>query len=130
MSESEMIDKHGDAFKSIVLKHLQEQLPESEWLRLRALKNKQSPLPQEDAKHELQAVVTPEQLVKAALVDEGMPLDVLLTAFKNTAVEIEKLEGQPVYYFEGKGIYVWAPSHDAFGHLSVWITHPAYPPGW
>jgi len=125
-----MIDKYGEEFKAIVLKHLQEECSEAEWARLRALKDRQSPFEHETAERERRAVVTREQLVQAALTDEGIPLGEFRSTFNNKEIEIDKLDGEPVYYFKNKGIYAWAPSNNANCHLSIWVTHPAYPPGW
>ena len=78
-----------------------------------------------------QPQATPAELVSMALTEDAMTLlDALPAPLKNKAVEIAAIAGQPVYYLHGEGMYVWARDRISRTILSVWLTHPAYPPSW
>lgn len=44
-------------------------------------------------------------------------------------IKLEEIAGQPVYFVPGLGVYFW-PSPVIPFSLDLWLTHPAYPPGW
>jgi len=120
------LTRHYDAFKQIVRSHLGGKLPAEEWTRLRALAGRPGPQPALPATTD----AGPEELIDAAMSEDGMPMSELLNAWGESADMIGQLDGHPVYYFRGRGIYAWSVSPDAPSMLSVWVTHPAYPPGW
>ena len=115
-----------DAFKLIVLTHICDHLPAAEWARLRSLAGGSGP----QHAPQLAAGAGPKELSEAAMCEDGMPLSELLNAWGGSADEIGRLDGHPVYYFRRMGIYAWSVSPDAPSMLSIWVTHPAYPPGW
>jgi hypothetical protein len=45
-------------------------------------------------------------------------------------VPIGEINGQPVYYATGRGIYQWGQSLDNPYSLMFWVSSPAYPKGW
>lgn len=125
-----LLKKHGAAFAAIVLAHLKEHMPAPEWAYLRKHATESSPLSPEKARRDQSLIETPEQLVTVALAEDGLSMKELMNAFGKFSVEIARLEGVPVYYFNLKGIYAWSPAPSDVSMLSVWVTHPAYPPGW
>jgi hypothetical protein len=118
---------HIPGFKKIVLRHLQDHVPQDEWARLRELSlTRKGPHPAEERVPN----VTVEQLVELAVSEDSLPLRELMNGFVKESGEIGQLLGQPVYYFTSRGIYAWSVSLDAPSMLSLWVTHLAYPPGW
>ncbi len=123
-----IMDIYYEPFKDVVLKHLHS-MPSDEWQRLRAYAaNHAGNIHHKDI---ADLSMTPESLFDVALSEDGISVDdVLSPGFRLQAVEIGEIEGQPVRYITGQGIYLWGlnPKHRL--SLSFWITHPAYPPNW
>ena len=116
-------------FKEIIISHINSMLPADEWARFRALS-------QNEARSSLRGTVakpdaTPAELVEMALTEDAMTLaDALPRPFRAAAGKVGSISGQPVYYVQGEGIYLWARDPASQTVLSVWLTHPAYPPNW
>ena len=117
------------AFKETVLKHIQQSLGTHEWVRLRAMADNRRRFIHYSLKAEMGA--TAEQLLDAGLSEDGISVqETLVPAFKATAVEIGKIEDQPVYYVVGQGVYLWGLEPVGGNTLTFWVTYPAYPPSW
>lgn len=125
----ECLDSYHQPFKEVVLPHLSA-LPPDEWKRLRAFAANRSRHvnPKLDVA-DLEA--TPQKLVDDALSEDSISVDQFLeTSFRAKATEIGSIKGQPVYYVNGQGIYLWGLEPKQGFTLAVWVTHPAYPPSW
>lgn len=121
------LEKFREPFKAVVLPHLNA-LPAEEWRRLRAVGVDRSryvggisPLTEPDC---------PETLLEEALYEDGWSFNHALAGFEENAREIGVVEGRPVIYIVGCGIYLWAPHPIDGPTMTLWITHPAYPPGY
>jgi hypothetical protein len=124
----EGLEDYMQPFKEIVLRHIASLGP-GEWDRLRELSRNRGHCV--DAGFTLPASATAEDVVHAAVSEDSICVDeVLVPAFKRRAVELDRIEGQPVYYVSGTGMYVWGKSPSTGFSLSFWATYPAYPPGW
>lgn len=123
-----ILEANSAAFKSIVLAHMNA-LPADEWKRLRELaldKSRNS-----CGTDETRALATREEIVASATSQAGISVDeILIPKFRANAQEIGSLDGQPVFYVNGAGIYFWGPNPTSRSTLNLWLTYPAYPPGW
>lgn len=129
MSNYDLFNYH-EPFKAVVLEHVNEILGAEEWLNFRSMCANQRRFinPHKDSA-DLDA--TPETLFDAACSDDGISVEkTLVPTFKAVAVVIGQIEGQPVYYVTGQGIYLWGQQPTSNSTLSLWLTHPAYPPNW
>lgn len=118
---------YREPFKAAVLKHIREMLGADEWARLRSMAAYWSRFQNRNATADLKA--TPEKLFDTAFSEVSISVqETLVPGFK--LVDIGRIEGQPVYYVERRGIYLWGLRPDSRPTLSFWITYPAYPPGW
>lgn len=104
-----------EAFKASVLAHLKT-LPSAEWSALRALG---------------QRSLTPEQLVEEATTESYTHLIPELSVWPDQVTDLAaRIDGQPVRYIQGQGIYLWSRRPRKGPYLTLWVTHPGYPPGW
>lgn len=121
------LENFWEPFKAVVLPHLKA-LPAGEWRRLRAVGADQSRyvggIPP------LAEPVTPETLVDGALCEDDWSFAHALAGFEDHAEEVGVIEGRPVSYIVGMGIYLWTPHPTDGPTMTLWITHPAYPPGY
>ncbi len=121
------LDRFRGAFKAIVLGHIRSALDSAEWRRLRALAGQGRPF----ARLPVDADARPESLFEAACSEDTLSIrEALIPVFKADATEIGTIEAKPVYYVRGRGLYVWGLEPVDGNTLSVWVTFPAYPPGW
>lgn len=119
----------SDEFEALIFRHITAELPQDEWnlLRGRALDQLDGVRPY--------PVVDPnegaEQLIRNNVCeDSGEDIEVIIKNIGAPVTEIGFIEGSPVFYLEGTGIYLWDPKGPTGHYLSFWITFPAYPPGW
>lgn len=120
------LGRYAERFRTIVLRRLQS-MPDTEWQELREWAADGRGVDDDDVPSE---PVTRESLVRETLFEDGLELsDLLKSGFGDRATEIGSIEGYPVLYIEGTGIFAWG-SDKTIGTLAVWITYPAYPPGW
>lgn len=122
------LTKYREPFKAVVLKHISESLGTEEWLRLRSMCVNQRRFVHPKDTADLDA--TPEALFDMACSEDGISVKETLVFPAFTPVVIGQLEGQPVYYVDGQGIYLWGQQPDSSSTLAFWLTHPAYPPSW
>ncbi len=74
---------------------------------------------------------TREDLVEGGITVGGGPPQELLDAFsKDLVLEIGMIQNRPIRFFVEKGIYNWALTDADQDALELWMTCPAYPPGW
>jgi hypothetical protein len=117
-------------FKSVVLQHIRNSLPAAEWSRLRALADDERRRCV-DRSFQIDADASPAALLDVALSTDSISVDkTLVPVFKVKAVEIGQIEGRPVHYIHGEGIYLWGLEPAKGFTLSFWVTFPAYPPSW
>lgn len=119
------LTKFREPFKAVVLAHLKA-LPAEEWQRLRALRQDRSRYV--GGMPPLTEPVDPETLVEESLCEDAWSFNRDLTGFEENASEIGVVEGRSVVYIVGCGIYLWAPHPTDGPTMTLWITHPAYPP--
>lgn len=125
----ESLDAYREPFKAVVLQHIRKALPASEWARLRALASDRRRCV--DRSFKIERDTSPAELLEASLSEDSISVDeTLVPAFKGKAVEIGQVEGQPVRYISGEGIYLWGLEPTKGFTLSFWATFPAYPPSW
>jgi hypothetical protein len=123
------LSQYHAQFKAAVLKHVQESLDVNEWARLRSMAANCSRFVNDNDTADLDA--TPEKLFDVASSVDGISVEqALIPSFKEKATRIEQIEGQPMYYVEGQGIYLWGLEPANGLTLMFWATHPAYPPNW
>jgi hypothetical protein len=120
-------------FKDIVLVHLQA-MPEDEWNAHRcrgyAFEGDSRAV---DRSYVVATDETRESLLDQAVTDDAGPtIDEVVNSrsYKKLAIQIGKIDDQPVYYVEGVGVYIWAKDPGIGRNLSFWATYPAYPCGW
>jgi hypothetical protein len=71
------------------------------------------------------------ELIDQATTTDGLSLDeLMIPKFEAKAVEIGRIDDQPVWYIAGQGIYAWSLDRQFCLTLGFWATHPSYPPGW
>lgn len=117
----------NELFIDITSTHIR-QLPNSEWVKFRQLcTGPRPPAPPDEDKPD--PSVPPHELAREAMSEDGMSLNELIQSFPNN-ITIGSIEGQPVYYFIEQGIYAWGQNPATPTILTIWLTYPAYPPGW
>jgi hypothetical protein len=114
-------------FKSAVLAHLKAAVDDDAWAYFREIaRTGLTEVPIDGSEH-----WTREQLVEEGVTVGGGTVQDLLDAFSERLIdEIGTIENRPVQFIVQEGIYSWALSDDAEDALELWITCPAYPPGW
>ncbi len=121
------LDRYRGTFKRIVMAHVRDVLGTAEWARLRGL----APLGKPFGKLPVDVDAQPDALFDAACSEDTLSVrETLIPVFKAAAAEIATIEGGAVYYVQGRGIYLWGLEPVIGNTLSVWLTFPAYPPGW
>lgn len=74
---------------------------------------------------------SPTSLLEVAVSEDSISVqETLIPALKAKATEIGQIEGQPVFYVNGEGIYLWGLDQASGITLCFWATYPAYPPSW
>ncbi len=123
-----VLEVNSAAFQEIVLEHVKA-LPSDEWARLRHMATDESRY-----SCDLDTAMphaSREELVIGAISHDGISVDELSTPkFKARAEEIGSIAGAPVFYIAGEGMYFWGADRTSRATLNLWLTHPAYPPGW
>jgi hypothetical protein len=117
------------AFNVEVRRHLLA-MPDAEWSRLRGFGNSSRRFI--NSKDVAMPNLTRDELVERFVSLDNCSIDeVLLPEFRAGAIEIAQIEGSPLFYVEGEGIFVMG---EDFGGVpmtrALWVTHPAYPPTW
>lgn len=123
-----ILGKYHAQFKAAVVKHIKESLDSDEWFRLRAMAENRARYVNRNDVPDLKA--SPECLVDVAMSEDDISVKQTLAVPGFKAVAITQIDGAPVYYVKGEGIYLWGMRPDSFPTLMLWVTHPAYPPGW
>lgn len=72
---------------------------------------------------------TPAELVDLATSEDTLPMSALTAAF-GEGRRLAPIGKIPVLYFSDQGVFAWSPKHQEKATLCLWLTHPAYPPGW
>lgn len=125
----ESLDAYHEPFKAVVLKHIRKTLAASEWARFRDLSADRRRCVDRSFKVDVDA--SPAALLDETISEDSISVDeTLVPAFKAKAIEIGQVEGQPVRYISGEGIYLWGLEPAKGYTLSFWATYPAYPPSW
>lgn len=71
----------------------------------------------------------PAELVRLATSADDMPLSAV-RRIRGDWEMIGFVQASPAFFNRTAGIYAWAPTASAQWCLQLWLTHPAYPPGW
>lgn len=123
-----MLDKHRDEFKRVVLAHMSEVLCDEQWLSFRVMSMRSNGTV--GPATSIGASISHEALFnKHSSIDSISVRDILATRVGASACAIAFIEEAPVYFLEIAGIYLWGPTDSKFSY-SLWLTAPAYPPGW
>lgn len=118
---------YEDRFKAVVLEHMLTDMPHDEWTRLRSFAEQRQNYVSPSFVADLGA--TPKELIEAALSEDSISLnEMLVPKFRENAVEVGRIDDCPVMYVKGRGIYAWSNDPKDGFTLTVWVTHPAYPP--
>lgn len=115
------LDGYREAFRTVVLRHMRRELPFHEWENLRTSAGAARAL-----------ALSHEQLTEIAISEDGLSVAEVLAVphYRRAATVIGQIDGQAVHYVVGRGIYLWGLNPANGYSLSLWITYPAYPPGW
>lgn len=121
-------------FKAIVLAHL-EKMQAEEWSYFRGRASAfEGDLHAVVDDYVVEADETRESVLNSAVtLDSGPSVQETINAsrrFSANAIRIGEIDGQPLYYINGTGIYLWGPTPQSPATISFWATFPAYPPGW
>jgi hypothetical protein len=114
-------------FQAIVLEHLKTKVDETTWRKLR-----------NHARTGLTEVPiagsetwTREQLVEQGVqIGSGSINDFRSGPTNVTMVEIGSIRDRPILYVPALSTYIWALNDETDDSLELWISCPAYPPGW
>jgi len=118
-----------DQFKHIVAIHVQEALRPDEWRRLRALAIDRRRYADKSA--EANPTADASELLNEAISEDSIAVAEVLAAWPSGRADVVgAIAGQPVYYLNGRGVYLWGLEPNEARTLMFWISHPAYPPGW
>jgi hypothetical protein len=123
------LDPFKAEFKQAVLQHIRHGLKESGWARLRqfATDRRRSRF----CDINIPKDISPDELIDLALEGVGLSVNEVMTPdFKDNAKMIATIQGQPVYFILGMGIYFWGERPRSRPTLHFWGTFPVYPPGW
>jgi hypothetical protein len=112
-------------FAAVVLNHIHNELGSEEWLRFRSLCELAGPEADEPADRHC----TPSRLVWKAMSEEGMSLRQTAQLWGDAMRLIGMADGRHVFFFNELGVYATA-CENRRRSLSIWLTHPAFPPGW
>jgi hypothetical protein len=120
-------DAFMSEFQSVVLAHLNSEIDDDAWAYFREIaRTGMVEVPIEGSDH-----WTREQLVEGGVTIGGGSIQDTLDAFKEKLiVKIGAIQDRPVHFIVEEGVYLWALADDAEDALELWITCPAYPPGW
>lgn len=121
------VDNPVAAFCAAVLTHIQTGLPPGEFARWRAYARVRPPVFEADAA--LAAIDDPAQLCEQAVEVGVLPIRALDALDRmGEPVEIGEADGCAILGWPGSGVYAMQISeHET---LMLWLTSPAYPPGW
>lgn len=123
------LEVYEEPFRLVVLNHIKTAVDKDDWAdyRARARNKRNSVLPASSVHY-----TTAEELVAHAVCEDAMTIKELTSAFiaSSRVEEIGQVEGGAVYFIHGCGIYAWSLSIDHPFSLSLWLSFPAYPPGW
>lgn len=120
--------KYKKQFQEAVLNHIDKELGAVEWLRLRSMaSNNRRWIP--EMGHTLNIHATAQELVEAWTVEDSASIHAVMDPRSDPTI-VELIDELPVFYIEGKGIYIFGETFHSAPTLSFWITHPAWPPGW
>lgn len=120
---------YREKFQAEGLKHIHEQLTPSEWGRYRGMAANEKNWPP-GTQEILAPDITKEELVTQGTTESsGMSMCELFAAFPSQKI-IGNFDGRPIYYIEASGIYIWSLTNEAPVYLDLWLSYPAYPPGW
>lgn len=117
-------DQLQESFKSAVLKHITEQLPDEEWIWLRS-----------QSDHQLMGLrpaividleLTPDELLSKHVEKDPVDIHDLLATYPSEVIGL--VEGYPLYCSRKTGLYLWSQT-DQGGCLTFWISHPSSRPG-
>lgn len=114
------------AFRRVVLRHLLREVSPVDFQHFRVLALDRSRWVDASLWAE-SAVAGRVVLVSRAVARSTMPLRVLLESLGPGDV-IGSVVNADVYYWPHAGIYACADQHDY--SIDLWLTAPAYPPGW
>ena len=126
------LDPFKSEFKHAVLQHIRDGLKASGWARLRHFANDRRRSRFCDMN--IPEAISPDELIDLALEEVGLSVnEVMSPNFKDNAKIIATIQGQPVYFILGMGIYFWGARPRSrptlhFGPLSPSTRRDGNPP--
>lgn len=129
-SKKEILISYLPSFKSMVLDHLKYGISQEEYLSLRELAGYGQRWCDDDSVEERLSLLTKEQVVEEYSCSDSLPVGLVIKGLGAQISEIGKIDGYPCFYISGMGIYIWGKDHENGLSLSLWLSSPAYPPGW
>ncbi len=118
-----------EGFKSLVTQHVTHKMTTIEFNRYRemSMNSKRSLHPDLKAN----ASLTLTELLDESISEDGLSVNEITKSMQKHGLDvIGEIDGEPVYFVNGEGIYFWGKSPESFPVITVWLTHPAYPPNW
>ena len=128
--QKEILISYLPAFKDMVLDHLKFSINSEEYLSLRDLAGYGQRWCHDDSMEEKLSLLTKEQVVEEYSCSDSLPVGLVIKGLDDKISEIGKIDGHPCYYISGMGVYVWGKDQKDGLSLSLWLSSPAYPPGW
>jgi hypothetical protein len=113
------------AFKNLVQEHVKT-ISQKRWQAYRKLAEGPSQIAGGPV---IPADVDQPELVRLATSAADMPLSAVLRA-RGEWEMIGFVQAAPAYFNKTAGIYAWSPTVSGQWCLQLWLTSPAYPPGW
>lgn len=121
------LSEHLPEFKRAALDYIRTALGMQQWIELRTFASREMPMAPGGIPTDR---YTPETIIQQTESWCIAVNDVLTAVFKPKAEIIGRIEGEPMYYVHGAGFFAWGPRADSDYTLILWLTWPAYPPGW
>lgn len=121
------LSEHLPEFKRAALDYIRTALGMQQWILLRGIACHEAPPTHDGIPPDR---YTPETIIQQTESWSISVNDTLVPAFRAKAEIIGKIAGEPMYYVHGAGFFVWGPKPDSDFSLILWLTWPAYPPGW
>ncbi len=126
-ADTSSAEAYMSEFQAAVLAHLNTQIDDDSWKRFRDVSVSgviEDPIEGSES-------WTREQLVEGGTMLGGGSVQEICSAFEKSHINvIGMIQNRPIHFVAEQGIYMWALTDDTSDSLELWITCPAYPPGW
>lgn len=118
-----------EAFKSLVIQHVTHKMTTIEFNRYREMSINSNRSLHPDLKSNIS--LTLKELLDEAISEDSLSVKEIIKSMQEHGLDvIGEIYGEPVYFVNGQGIYFWGESPESLPVITIWLTHPAYPPNW